>query len=144
MLNAGLRPLRLSNIYETTAISNDPQPDFLNMVAELDGDFLPSPQQLMARLLRIEYALGRTREVLCGPRTIDLDLLLYKTEVMQTDFLTLPHPRMHLRKFVLVPLNELSPTLIHPKLGLIINELLQKTEDNASVERWSGMSVSNR
>lgn len=136
MFNAGLRPLRLSRIYATAPISDEPQPDFLNMVAELDGSMLPSPQQLMARLLRIEYALGRRRDVLNGPRTIDLDLLLYKTELSATDFLTLPHPRMHLRRFVLEPLNELCPALIHPKLGLTVSQLLEKAQDKSKVEIW--------
>jgi 2-amino-4-hydroxy-6-hydroxymethyldihydropteridine diphosphokinase len=91
----------------------------------------------MARLLRIEYALGRTREVHMGPRTIDLDLLICKDEQMQTEFLTLPHPRLHTRRFVLVPLNELVPNLIHPVLGKSIGELLANTSDNSSVTRWN-------
>jgi 2-amino-4-hydroxy-6-hydroxymethyldihydropteridine diphosphokinase len=90
----------------------------------------------MARLLRIEFSLGRKREIRMGPRTIDLDLLICKDAHVETEFLTLPHPRMHQRRFVLVPLNELVPTLVHPFLGKSIGELLANTNDRSSVARW--------
>ena len=136
MLDAGLDVIRLSSIYETAPVENEDQPKFLNMVAELRGSTLPRSDQLLARLLRIEYALGRTREVPLGPRTIDLDLLIVKDEVVDTDFLKLPHPRLPLRRFVLVPLNELVPDLVHPTLGKSIRELLEKTPDKSTVARW--------
>src|SRR6476659_9605730 len=78
LLDAGLDVIRLSSIYETEPVDHEDQPPFLNMVAELSGSTLPAPDQLLARLLRIEYALGRTRDIAKGPRTIDLDLLLFK------------------------------------------------------------------
>jgi 2-amino-4-hydroxy-6-hydroxymethyldihydropteridine diphosphokinase len=106
------------------------------MVAELRGATLPSSEQLLARLLRIESALGRTRDVPRGPRTIDLDLLIVRDERITTEFLTLPHPRLHLRRFVLVPLNELAPNLSHPKLGKTIGELLETTPDKSEVVPW--------
>ena len=137
MLDAGLDVTRVSNVYETHPVENENQPHFLNMVAEVRGSTLPSPETILARLLRIEYALGRTREVFMGPRTIDLDLLLCKDEQTQTEFLTLPHPRLHTRRFVLVPLNELIPNLIHPVLHKSIGELLANTSDNSSVVRWN-------
>lgn len=136
MLDAGLDVIRLSHVYETDPVENERQPAFLNMVAELRGSTLPSPEQVMARLLRIEYSLGRTRDVHMGPRTIDLDLLICKDARRETEFLTLPHPRMHNRRFVLVPLNELVPTLVHPVIGKSIGELLANTNDNSSVARW--------
>ena len=136
MLDAGLDVIRLSHIYETAPVGREDQPSFLNMVAELRGSTLPSPDQLLARLLRIEYALGRTREVPQGPRTIDLDLLIFKDERSSTEFLTLPHPRLQARRFVLVPLNELVPYLIHPALGKSITELLANTSDKSAVNRW--------
>ena len=136
MLDAGLDVIRLSNVYETQPVENENQPSFLNMVAELRGSTLPSPETVMARLLRIEYALGRTRSIRMGPRTIDLDLLICKDAQVETEFLTLPHPRMHNRRFVLVPLNELVPTLVHPALGKSIGELLANTNDESSVARW--------
>ena len=136
MLDAGLDVIRLSHIYETQAVENENQPAFLNLVAEVRGSTLPSPETVMARLLRIEYSLGRTREIRMGPRTIDLDLLICKDTVVETEFLTLPHPRLHNRRFVLVPLNELVPTLVHPVLGKSIGELLANTNDKSSVARW--------
>jgi len=137
MLDAGLDVIRLSSIYETEPVEYENQPAFLNLVAELRGSTLPSPEQMMARLLRIEYALGRTRDIRMGPRTIDLDLLFFKDQQLETEFLTLPHPRMALRRFVLVPLNELVPSLIHPVLGKSISELLAQTKDRSTVTRWT-------
>ena len=136
MLDAGLDVIRLSSIYETQPVDQEDQPPFLNMVPELRGSTLPAPGQMLARLLRIEYALGRTRDVPKGPRTIDLDLLIFKDHQSDTDFLTLPHPRLPARRFVLVPLAELVPTLIHPVLGKPISDLLAQTKDRATVARW--------
>ena len=136
MMDASLDVIRLSAVYETEPVQTFAQPLFLNQVAELRGSSLPSPEQLLARLLRIEYALGRTRELPQGPRTIDLDLLLYKQEKRATEFLTLPHPRLHQRRFVLEPLAELSPGLKHPTLHRTIEELLNETTDQSAVKRW--------
>ena len=140
MLDAGLDVIRLSSIYETEPVEYVEQPAFLNMVAELHGSTLPRPDQMLARLLRIEYALGRRRDVRMGPRTIDLDLLIFKDEHVETEFLTVPHPRIALRRFVLVPLNELVPHLVHPVLGKSIGELLAETKDRSSVFRWTAQS----
>jgi 2-amino-4-hydroxy-6-hydroxymethyldihydropteridine diphosphokinase len=136
MLDAGLDVIRLSSIYETEPVEYENQPAFLNMVAELRGSTLPSPEQMLARLLRIEYALGRKRDIPMGPRTIDLDLLIFKDQQIETEFLTVPHPRLALRRFVLVPLNELVPSLIHPVLGKRMSELLAETKDRSTVTRW--------
>jgi 2-amino-4-hydroxy-6-hydroxymethyldihydropteridine diphosphokinase len=136
MMEASLEVMRLSAIYETEAVETFAQPAFLNMVAELRGSTLPPPEQVMARLLRIEYALGRTREVPLGPRTIDLDLLFYRNEKRATQFLTLPHPRLHQRRFVLAPLAELSSSLVHPTLGRSICDLLGELDDHSIVRRW--------
>ena len=136
MLDAGLDVIRLSSIYETEPVEYEQQPAFLNMVAELRGATLPSPEQALARLLRIEYSLGRTRDVRMGPRTIDLDLLIFKDQLIETEFLTVPHPRLAARRFVLVPLNELVPNLVHPVLGEPISELLSHTKDRSEVIRW--------
>lgn len=143
MMNAGLAVARLSSIYETEpvdALTNNPldlnaQPVFLNMIAELSGA-LPSPEQLLARLLRIEYALGRRRPVAHAARTIDLDLLLYGDKQQRTEFLTLPHPRLHLRRFVLTPLVELAPHREHPVLHQTFSQLLAATEDKSEVKIW--------
>src|SRR6185369_3424246 len=136
MLDAGFDVIRLSSIYETAAVEYEEQPSFLNMVAELRGSALPSPEQTLARLLRIEYALGRTRDLPMGPRTIDLDLLIFKDQRSNTEFLKLPHPRIAARRFVLVPLNELVPTLVHPVERKTMGDLLAHTKDSSSVIRW--------
>lgn len=136
MFAAGLHPCRLSRIYVTEPVENTDQPTFLNMVAELRGAALPTPEKVLARLLRIEYALGRTRKIPLGPRTIDLDLLIYKNEQRNTQFLRLPHPRLPARRFVLEPLNELVPGLIHPTLNESISDLLQQTPDKSHVGVW--------
>ena len=137
MMEAGLDVMRLSAIYESEPVETFAQPTFLNMVAELRGNTLPVAEQLMATLLRIEEALGRTREVPMGPRTIDLDLLFYRDELRSTQFITLPHPRLHQRRFVLEPLAELCPRLVHPTLQQTISELLKETDDNSEVKRWT-------
>jgi 2-amino-4-hydroxy-6-hydroxymethyldihydropteridine diphosphokinase len=137
MLDAGLDVIRLSSIYETEPVEYENQPTFLNMVAELRGSTLPSPEQMMARLLRIEYALGRTRDIHMGPRTIDLDLLIFKDQQQESEYLTVPHPRLAQRRFVLVPLNELVPGLVHPLLQKPISELLAQTKDRSTVTRWT-------
>lgn len=136
MMEASLCVTRLSSVYETEAVSEIRQPRFLNMVAEI-GNTLPSPQQVLARLLRIEFALGRTREVKDGPRTIDLDLLLYGDVESDTEFLKLPHPCLPERRFVLKPLVEIAPRLVHPTLKLSAAELLESLEDKSEVKRWS-------
>ncbi|HEU4594883.1 MAG TPA: 2-amino-4-hydroxy-6-hydroxymethyldihydropteridine diphosphokinase [Pyrinomonadaceae bacterium] len=137
MLNAGLRVARLSSIYETEPVGvADEQPNYLNMVAELAGARLPPPEHLLARLLRVEYALGRRREAPRAARTIDLDLLIYGGATRETDFLTLPHPRLHLRRFVLAPLAELAPGGLHPLLRKSFAELLANTEDVSTVTLW--------
>ena len=137
MMEAGLNVIRLSNIYETEPVETFAQPAFLNMVAELRGDSLPRPEELMAHLLRIENSLGRTREVAMAPRPIDLDLLLYRDEISDSQFLTLPHARFHRRRFVLVPLAELAPQLVHPTLRKTINELLDALVDDSEVRPWN-------
>jgi 2-amino-4-hydroxy-6-hydroxymethyldihydropteridine diphosphokinase len=136
MIGAGLDVIRLSSIYETEPVEYEQQPAFLNLVAELRGSTLPSPEQTLAHLLRIEYSLGRTRDVPLGPRTIDLDLLLFKEAQSDTEFLRLPHPRIAARRFVLVPLAELAPNLVHPVIRKPIHELLAETKDSSSVTRW--------
>jgi len=141
MLAAGLDVIRLSSIYETQPVEYTEQPMFLNLVAELRGSTLPTPEQTLARLLRIEFALGRTRDIRLGPRTIDLDLLLFKDEQRDTEFLTLPHPRLHLRRFVLVPLSELVPNLVHPVLQQSISDLLANCKDQSMVKRWNPQGI---
>ncbi|HVF85998.1 MAG TPA: 2-amino-4-hydroxy-6-hydroxymethyldihydropteridine diphosphokinase, partial [Pyrinomonadaceae bacterium] len=87
-------------------------------------------------LLKIEYALGRRREIRRGARTIDLDLLTFGDATCTTELLTLPHPRLHLRRFVLTPLAELAPDKLHPTLRRTYSELLATTHDDSDVKLW--------
>ena len=136
MMEAAICVCRLSSIYETEAVSEIEQAPYLNMVVEI-GNPLPAPKQVMARLLRIEFLLGRTRDLKDGPRTIDLDLLLYGDVQRHTEFLMLPHPRLHERRFVLEPLVEIAPHLKHPTLKCTAAELLGSLRDDSGVKRWT-------
>jgi len=136
MLAAGLRIARLSSVYETEPVGvHEEQPAYLNMVAELSGP-LPEPEVLLARLLKVEWALGRRRVRPLAPRTLDLDLLLHGERRHESDLLVLPHPRLHLRRFVLAPLSELAPDARHPVTGRTFAELLAATDDRPLVRLW--------
>ena len=136
MLDAGHEVTRLSQIYETEPVETFAQPIFLNMVAELRVEARLKPEELLEQLLGVEQLLGRTRDSIKGPRTIDLDLLLYGEELVNNQRLTLPHPQLHRRRFVLVPLTELCPNLEHPVIHRTIAELLRETTDRSKVKPW--------
>ena len=136
ILSAGHEVTRLSQIYETEPMETFPQPNFLNMVAELKVASGLEPGELLEQLLEIEQLLGRTRDSIKGPRTIDLDLLLYGNQVIDNQRLTLPHPQLHRRRFVIVPLAELCPSLEHPVIHRTIAELLEETSDRSEVKLW--------
>ncbi|MFL6229058.1 MAG: 2-amino-4-hydroxy-6-hydroxymethyldihydropteridine diphosphokinase [Pyrinomonadaceae bacterium] len=143
MLDAGLAVTRLSSVYETEPVEvADAQPPYLNMVAQVSLDATGfTPEQMLARLLRVEHALGRRREQFHAARTIDLDLLLYADARSDTDFLRLPHPRLHARRFVLAPLAELAPDATHPVLGQAFKQLLAQVRDDSRVKLWSATPV---
>ncbi len=126
---------KLSGIYETEPVGIDTDKKFLNMVAEIHVTNVSSTQ-MMARMLRIEYLLGRGDKSVKRPRTVDLDLLFFGKQVMDTEFLILPHPRLHLRNFVLKPLSKIAPTLVHPTLHKEIADILEACEDTSEVRRW--------
>ena len=135
LMEASLIVTKLSAIYETEPVGIDSDEPFLNMVAEVRSEAV-TPSQMMARLLRIEYLLGRTDKSLKKPRTIDLDLLFFGGAQSDSPFLTVPHPRLHLRNFVLVPLSEIAPKLIHPLLHKDVKTLLLESQDTSAVARW--------
>lgn len=135
LMEASLTVTKLSAVYETEPVAIDTDDPFLNMVAEVRSEAVTA-SQMMARLLRIEYLLGRTDKSQKKPRTIDLDLLFFGRQETDSPFLTLPHPRLHLRKFVLVPLAEVAPKFVHPILQKDVKTLLSETEDTSAVTRW--------
>jgi len=119
---AGIAVLRESPIYETEPVGYANQGWFLNMVVEAGTALFP--MQLLTRTGKIERALGRVRTVPNGPRTIDIDVLLYANAVVRTPRLEIPHPRMQERRFVLAPLADLAPALRHPVLRQTVRQLL--------------------
>jgi 2-amino-4-hydroxy-6-hydroxymethyldihydropteridine diphosphokinase len=135
MIEAGFCVERLSCIYETEPIGLDTDLKFLNMAAKCTVTNV-TPTQAMARLLRIEYQLGRGDKSIKRPRTVDLDILFFGDETMETEFLTLPHPRLHERRFVLAPLAEIAPHVVHPTLLKEIADLAAHCEDASEVVRW--------
>ncbi len=116
------RLVRQSSLYRTAPVGYDDQPDFINAAAEVAT--MLEPLELLQALLALESALGRERSFANAPRVLDLDLLLYDDRVMQTPELTLPHPRMHERGFVLFPLAEIASNLEIPGRGPV-GELLR-------------------
>jgi 2-amino-4-hydroxy-6-hydroxymethyldihydropteridine diphosphokinase len=103
----GIRLMASSRVWETDPVGGPPQPDYLNAVIRIDTDL--TPFDLLDACQRVERALGREREVRWGPRTIDIDLLLFGDQRLDVPLLTVPHPRMTSRAFVLLPLLELDP-----------------------------------
>lgn len=118
--------LRESTIYETPPWGFTDQPAFLNMVVEAETSL--TPRALLDYLKRREEALGRVKNFRYGPRQIDLDILFYGDVVYEDERLQIPHPRLHERAFVLVPLNDLVPDLMHPVLGKGVKSLLSDVE----------------
>lgn len=123
-----------SSIYETEPVGLRDQPLFLNMVVGLDVGM--DPQTLLLQTQAIEHSLGRVRTIPNGPRTIDIDILLYDDVVVSSETLIVPHARLHERAFALVPLAEIAPNAVHPIVKKSIAELLAGVSDRESVSLY--------
>ncbi len=124
----------VSLLYETEPVQDGAHPGdgwFLNGVVQLDTDI--TPRSLLSVLREIERSLGRDENNRSGPRTIDLDILFYGERVINEPDLVVPHPRLHQRRFVLMPLSELAPLVIHPTRQRSVNQMLAEVEDHSEV-----------
>ncbi len=127
--------VRTSSIYETEPVGFLAQPKFLNAVCEIDTSI--PPVQLLVLLKGIEAALGRTISFRDAPRTMDIDMLLYDDIELTTRELVIPHPRLQERAFVLAPLAELNPTLVHPTMKKTAARLLEEVAGKEGVRLWT-------
>jgi 2-amino-4-hydroxy-6-hydroxymethyldihydropteridine diphosphokinase len=124
-----------SGIYETAAWGKTDQAAFLNQALELITTLAPGV--LMKQLLEIEQTAGRQRLEKYGPRTIDIDILFFNDDIISTPLLTVPHPRIAVRRFVLEPMNELAPAYLHPVLKKTVAQLLAECPDPLPVKKFS-------
>lgn len=122
-----------SSLYETEPMEIKQQPEFLNCAISLETEFMP--RQLLSRILAIELAMGRKRTQAKGPRTIDIDIIFVGNSVIDSQSLTIPHPAMHQRRFVLEPLAEIAPDFRHPVFKRTVRELLQALPAEAGAVR---------
>jgi 2-amino-4-hydroxy-6-hydroxymethyldihydropteridine diphosphokinase len=134
LISAACGPvIQQSAVYETAAWGKTDQAAFLNQALLLATSL--TPQELITTLLSVEEKMGRRRMEKNGPRVIDIDIIFYNDLVMHEPNLTIPHPQLQNRRFVLVPLAEIAPTFIHPVLHKTIEELLAECEDRLAVEK---------
>lgn len=136
LLSSSMELVQLSSIYETEPWGYTEQPQFLNLVCKVETDTL-SAYQILENAINVERKVGRKPNFTYGPRILDIDLLLYGDEVISTNELVVPHPRMGERAFVLIPLAEIASTQVHPLLGLSIKDLLKQVPEVKSVKLWA-------
>ncbi|HEX7594318.1 MAG TPA: 2-amino-4-hydroxy-6-hydroxymethyldihydropteridine diphosphokinase [Anaerolineae bacterium] len=133
---------RVSSIYETEPWGVREQPWFLNLVCA--GTTALSPVDLLRRAKKIENEMGRAEGMRFGPRPIDIDILFYDRLIELSPALTIPHPRLHERAFVLVPLAEVAPELVHPRLRVTIRALLARLEPAQAVRLYRPFESSTK
>jgi 2-amino-4-hydroxy-6-hydroxymethyldihydropteridine diphosphokinase len=126
--------IRKSGLYSTAAWGNTKQPDFLNQVIIVETKL--SALQTMQTILNIEKKMGRIRTVKNAPRVIDIDILFFNKEIIEQEQLNIPHPQIQNRRFVLVPLNQLSPNYKHPALNKTVHQLLFNCTDVLNVKKF--------
>jgi len=134
LLSQRLRVGQVSSIYDTEPLGNTDQPRFLNLVCQVYTRL--APQELLALAKGIELKLGRAPGTSNAPRPIDIDILFYGDQAIETCQLVIPHPRLAERAFVLIPLAEIAPDLVHPVSGKTISDLLQEITETQGVLRW--------
>ncbi|MBS4175747.1 2-amino-4-hydroxy-6-hydroxymethyldihydropteridine diphosphokinase [Bacillus sp. FJAT-49736] len=126
--------LKMSSIYETEPVGYTEQGNFLNIVVKIATTF--SAEQLLDVCQHTEKELGRIRDIRWGPRTVDLDILLFNNDNIKSEKLIIPHPRMHERAFVLIPLMEIEPSIQLPTWKAPLNEILNGIPDKEGVRLW--------
>jgi 2-amino-4-hydroxy-6-hydroxymethyldihydropteridine diphosphokinase len=129
-----IKLVNISSIYETDPVGYEDQDLFLNMVIEVMTSL--RADELLDICLKLELTLGRKREIVWGPRTIDLDILLYNQENIETEKLIIPHPRMLERNFVMIPLSEIKPDIIIPNTDKPLEALIKELPNKEGVRLW--------